>query len=97
MPRWDVEMAGQLHTVAEAAAILKVRESWLKTKAAAGRIPSAPAPPSTSARRSRCSTNSWTLSAARITNTTVRQHQPRTRRQQAPPDTAARNREAGRR
>ena len=35
MPRWDVEMAGQLHTVAEAAAILKVRESWLKTKAAA--------------------------------------------------------------
>jgi hypothetical protein len=35
----DVEMAGQLHTVAEAAAILKVRESWLKTKAAARLIP----------------------------------------------------------
>jgi excisionase family DNA binding protein len=32
-------MAGQLHTVAEAAAILKVRESWLKTKAAARSIP----------------------------------------------------------
>jgi len=32
-------MAGQLHTVAEAAAILKVRESWLKTKAAARLIP----------------------------------------------------------
>jgi len=28
-------MVGQLHTAAEAAAILKVRESWLKTKAAA--------------------------------------------------------------
>jgi integrase len=27
-------MAGQLHTAAEAAGILKVRESWLKTKAA---------------------------------------------------------------
>ena len=39
MLRWDVEMAGQLHTVAEAAAILKVRESWLKTKAAARLIP----------------------------------------------------------
>ena len=26
-------MASQLHTVAEAAGILKVRESWLKTKA----------------------------------------------------------------
>ena len=32
-------MVGQLHTVAEAAAILKVRESWLKTKAAARLIP----------------------------------------------------------
>ena len=32
-------MAGQLHTVAEAAGILKVRESWLKTKAAARLIP----------------------------------------------------------
>jgi hypothetical protein len=29
----------QLHTVAEAAGILKVRESWLKTKAAARLIP----------------------------------------------------------
>jgi hypothetical protein len=32
-------MAGQLHTAAEAAEILKVRESWLKTKAAARQIP----------------------------------------------------------
>lgn len=32
-------MAAQLHTVAEAAAILKVRESWLKTKATARLIP----------------------------------------------------------
>ena len=32
-------MDGQLHTVAEAAGILRVRESWLKTKAAARLIP----------------------------------------------------------
>jgi len=32
-------MAGQLHTAAEAAGILKVRESWLRTKAAARLIP----------------------------------------------------------
>ncbi|HET9895170.1 MAG TPA: helix-turn-helix domain-containing protein [Streptosporangiaceae bacterium] len=32
-------MPGQLHTVAEAANVLKVRESWLKTKAAARLIP----------------------------------------------------------
>jgi hypothetical protein len=32
-------MSGELHTVAEAAGILKVRESWLKTKAAARLIP----------------------------------------------------------
>jgi hypothetical protein len=32
-------MAGQLHTAAEAASILRVRESWLKTKAAARLIP----------------------------------------------------------
>ncbi len=32
-------MAGQLHTPAEAAGILKVRESWLKTKATARVIP----------------------------------------------------------
>ena len=32
-------MAGQLHTPAEAAGILRVRESWLKTKAAARVIP----------------------------------------------------------
>ena len=32
-------MADQLHTAAEAAGILKVRESWLKTKAAARLIP----------------------------------------------------------
>ena len=32
-------MASQLHTAAEAAGILKVRESWLKTKAAARLIP----------------------------------------------------------
>ena len=32
-------MAGELHTVAEAAGILKVRESWLKTKASARLIP----------------------------------------------------------
>jgi len=32
-------MAGQLHTAAEAAGILRVRESWLKTKAAARLIP----------------------------------------------------------
>ncbi|MGH3276237.1 MAG: helix-turn-helix domain-containing protein [Streptosporangiaceae bacterium] len=34
-----MRMAGQLHTPAEAAGILKVRESWLKTKAAARVIP----------------------------------------------------------
>ncbi len=32
-------MTGQLHTAAEAAGILKVRESWLKTKAAGRLIP----------------------------------------------------------
>jgi len=32
-------MTGELHTVAEAADILKVRESWLKTKASARLIP----------------------------------------------------------
>ena len=32
-------MTAQLHTTTEAAAILKVRESWLKTKAAARLIP----------------------------------------------------------
>jgi hypothetical protein len=32
-------MAVELHTVAEAAGILKVRESWLKTKASARLIP----------------------------------------------------------
>lgn len=32
-------MASQLRTAAEAAAILKVRESWLKTKASARAIP----------------------------------------------------------
>jgi hypothetical protein len=32
-------MAGQLHTAAEAAGILKVRESWLRTKAAARLLP----------------------------------------------------------
>ena len=32
-------MADQLYTTAEAASILKVRESWLKTKAAARLIP----------------------------------------------------------
>jgi hypothetical protein len=32
-------MTGELHTAAEAAAILKVRESWLKTKASARLIP----------------------------------------------------------
>jgi hypothetical protein len=32
-------MTGQLHTAAEAAGILKVRESWLRTKAAARLIP----------------------------------------------------------
>jgi hypothetical protein len=32
-------MVDQLYTAAEAAAILKVRESWLKTKAAARLIP----------------------------------------------------------
>lgn len=32
-------MTSELHTVAEAAAILKVREPWLKTKAAARLIP----------------------------------------------------------
>jgi len=34
-----MKMAGQLHTAAEAAGMLKVRESWLKTKAAARLIP----------------------------------------------------------
>jgi hypothetical protein len=34
-----VMMNGQLHTVAEAAGILRARESWLKTKAAARLIP----------------------------------------------------------
>lgn len=32
-------MTSELHTAAEAAGILKVRESWLKTKAAARLIP----------------------------------------------------------
>jgi len=32
-------MADQLYTAAEAASILKVRDSWLKTKAAARLIP----------------------------------------------------------
>jgi hypothetical protein len=32
-------MTSELHTVAEAAGILKVRESWLKSKAAARAIP----------------------------------------------------------
>jgi excisionase family DNA binding protein len=32
-------MTSELHTVAEAAVILKVRESWLKSKAAARAIP----------------------------------------------------------
>jgi excisionase family DNA binding protein len=32
-------MAGKLHTPAEAAEILKVRESWLRAKAAARSIP----------------------------------------------------------
>ena len=32
-------MTGQLHTAAEAAGILKVRESWLKAKASARLIP----------------------------------------------------------
>ncbi len=32
-------MTGELHTAAEAAWILKVRESWLKTKASARLIP----------------------------------------------------------
>jgi excisionase family DNA binding protein len=32
-------MADQLYTAAEAARVLKVRESWLKTKAAARLIP----------------------------------------------------------
>jgi hypothetical protein len=32
-------MADQLYTAAEAAGILKVRESWLKTKAAARLVP----------------------------------------------------------
>jgi hypothetical protein len=32
-------MTGELHTAAEAAGILKVRESWLKAKASARLIP----------------------------------------------------------
>jgi hypothetical protein len=32
-------MTGELHTTAEAAGILKVRESWLKAKASARLIP----------------------------------------------------------
>jgi hypothetical protein len=32
-------MSGELHTAVEAAGILKVRESWLKTKASARLIP----------------------------------------------------------
>jgi len=32
-------MTGELHTVAEAAGILKVRESWLRAKASARLIP----------------------------------------------------------
>jgi hypothetical protein len=32
-------MTGELHTVAEVAVILKVRESWLKAKASARLIP----------------------------------------------------------
>lgn len=37
--RGGMTMAGQLHTAAEAAGMLKVRESWLRTKAAARLIP----------------------------------------------------------
>lgn len=37
--RDETDMAGELYTVAEAARILKVRESWLRTKAAAWLIP----------------------------------------------------------
>jgi hypothetical protein len=33
------QMTGELHTVAETAQILKVRESWLKTKASARLVP----------------------------------------------------------
>src|ERR1700734_894323 len=33
------QMGGELHTVAETAQILKVRESWLKTKASARLVP----------------------------------------------------------
>jgi hypothetical protein len=33
------QMTGELHTVAETAQILKVRESWLKTKASARMVP----------------------------------------------------------
>ena len=39
MPESDRVMADELYTAAEAAGILKVRESWLKTKAAARLIP----------------------------------------------------------
>ena len=37
--RGGLRMAGKLHTAAEAAEILTVRESWLKAKAAARIIP----------------------------------------------------------
>lgn len=33
------QMTGELHTVAETAQILRVRESWLKTKASARLVP----------------------------------------------------------
>jgi hypothetical protein len=33
------QMTGELHTIAETAQILKVRESWLKTKASARLVP----------------------------------------------------------
>jgi excisionase family DNA binding protein len=37
--RGEMGMTGELYTVAEAARILKVRESWLRTKATARLIP----------------------------------------------------------
>jgi excisionase family DNA binding protein len=37
--RGDLVMCDQLHTPAEAAEVLRVRESWLRTKASARAIP----------------------------------------------------------
>ena len=75
----------------------RMRGDLKATLQAAGRIPSAPRrhPPVLAGPAARRTPEPFP--AARAINTTFRLHQPRTRRQQALPDRAARHREAGRR